>query len=334
MCKKQCGDENGFKNHCTTEGHLRNMEKFSSDSDKYIESFSREFEKSYLDVLSHHHHTKRVNANYVYNELIQDKSHVHMNATKWDSLASFVRYLGETGKCEIEETERGWFVKWIDPEEIAREVARRKRDEADARLEKRRLDVLLRNQKETSNVQLHDEQGHNQEEEDDGRPVESEIIMQAPTKKLKILAPSSLFASSTDDPVEEAISDANTALREDDAPTWLLPGIIVRINSSKVGPSLKNEKAVVLDVRNDHADLIILKSGQDAVEVPSKRLESVIPAKGGRVVVLGLHKKRGLRGHVEAVNPTDSRVTVLLDNGDKEDFDFEDVSKLFEEDTV
>ena len=61
--------------------------------------------------------------NVVYQQYISDKNHVHMNATCWVTLTSYVRHLGRTGQCEIDETEKGWFITWIkkDPEEEERE---------------------------------------------------------------------------------------------------------------------------------------------------------------------------------------------------------------------
>lgn len=37
-----------------------------------------------------------------------------MNATKWLSLTGFVKWLGREGHCIVDETEKGWFVTWID----------------------------------------------------------------------------------------------------------------------------------------------------------------------------------------------------------------------------
>ena len=87
--------------HCTTEGHLRKMEEFSSKAGSFTDKFSREFEKTFMDTLIHGHNTKRVFANVVYNEMIKDKKHVHMNATRWPSLAAFVQHLGASGKVCI-----------------------------------------------------------------------------------------------------------------------------------------------------------------------------------------------------------------------------------------
>ena len=48
-----------------------------------------------------------------------------MNATSWTTLTGFVRYLGRTGKVVADETEKGWFITYIDrdPETIARQEA-------------------------------------------------------------------------------------------------------------------------------------------------------------------------------------------------------------------
>ena len=116
MCQKQCRDANGFKCHTMSEGHLRQMEIFRENPGKMMDEFSNKFENGFINLLSRRWRSKTVNANIVYNEFIHDKEHVHMNSTKWDSLTSFARYLGETGKCTLEESERGLMLRWIDPD--------------------------------------------------------------------------------------------------------------------------------------------------------------------------------------------------------------------------
>ncbi len=137
MCSRQMRDENGFKCHLTSESHLRQMKIFCSNSSGMLDSFSSDFEKSYLETLYRRHRTKRMNANNVYQELIQDKDHVHMNATKWTTLSDFVQYLGKSGKCVVEETERGWYVTYIerDPTILAQQENYKRRVEAEQREE-------------------------------------------------------------------------------------------------------------------------------------------------------------------------------------------------------
>lgn len=141
MCAKQCRDENGFRCHLTSDSHLRQMKIFSDNATGILDQFSQEFEKFYLDTLRRRHGTKRVNANGIYQEVIQDKHHIHMNATKWVTLSDFVQYLGKTGKCTVDETERGWYVQYIqrDPVLLARQEALQKRVEAEKREEERTL---------------------------------------------------------------------------------------------------------------------------------------------------------------------------------------------------
>ena len=135
MCQKQCRDENGFKCHLTSDSHLRNMRVFRDNAGGMMDSFSREFETAYLETLRRRHGTQRMNANNVYQEVIQDKGHIHMNATKWATLTHFVQYLGKKGVCVVEETERGWYVTYIerDPALLERKEKLKLKLEADAR---------------------------------------------------------------------------------------------------------------------------------------------------------------------------------------------------------
>jgi DNA/RNA-binding protein KIN17 len=137
MCEKQCRDANGFKCHMTSESHLRQMKIFSERAGAFMDRYSKEFEKMYLDTLRMRHSTATVNANNVYQEVIQDKNHVHMNSTIWATLSDFVKYLGKMGKCVVEETERGWYVTYIerDVAKLGREEALHRRQQAEQEAE-------------------------------------------------------------------------------------------------------------------------------------------------------------------------------------------------------
>ena len=71
--------------------------------------------------------TKRVKANTVYQEFIHDKHHQHMNSTRWVTLTEFVKHLGRTGVARVDETEKGWFLAWIDnsPKALEKQVRSR-----------------------------------------------------------------------------------------------------------------------------------------------------------------------------------------------------------------
>ena len=142
MCSKQCRDENGFKCHQTSEGHLRQMRIFAENPGKVMHTYSSEFEQNFLEVLSRRHGTKRVHSNVVYQEYIQDKQHVHMNSTKWETLTNFILYLGKSGKAVVDETEKGWYLAWIDrdPAAMAKQAAleRKRKHDVDDETRKER----------------------------------------------------------------------------------------------------------------------------------------------------------------------------------------------------
>lgn len=91
---------------------------------KHISDFSSEFQHDFVQLLSRRFGTKRVKANSVYQEFIQDKNHLHMNATRWVTLTEFAKHLGRSGIARVDETEKGWFIAWIDnsPQALAKQV--------------------------------------------------------------------------------------------------------------------------------------------------------------------------------------------------------------------
>lgn len=133
MCQKQCRDENGFKCHCMSESHQRQMQIFGQNPHRIVDGYSEEFEDSFLEHMRRSHRFSRVAATVVYNEYIHDRNHVHMNSTQWATLTEFVKYLGRTGKCKVEETPKGWFMTYIDrdSETLFKERQKNKRIKAD-----------------------------------------------------------------------------------------------------------------------------------------------------------------------------------------------------------
>lgn len=124
VCEKQCRDENGFKCHAASEAHLRQMLVVGEHAGKHIADYSSNFQSEFVQLLSRRFGTNRVKANTVYQEFIQDKHHLHMNATRWVTLTEFVKHLGRSGLARVDETEKGWFLAWIDnsPKALAKQV--------------------------------------------------------------------------------------------------------------------------------------------------------------------------------------------------------------------
>ena len=47
--QKACRDENGFKCHQTSDGHLKQMRLFAENPAMVMQGYSAEFEKNFLD---------------------------------------------------------------------------------------------------------------------------------------------------------------------------------------------------------------------------------------------------------------------------------------------
>jgi len=112
------------------------MEMFTENSGRYMDEFSTAFEEGMLEIIARKARSQRMSANVCYREYISDRNHFHMNSTIWETLTDFVMYLGRTGKAEVDETEKGWFVTFIDrdPERLRKleERAKRERTELDS----------------------------------------------------------------------------------------------------------------------------------------------------------------------------------------------------------
>lgn len=98
VCRKQCRDENGFKSHIRSPFHLKNISQVTT---KDIEDYTEKFENDFLKLLKMTHGEKKIEANKFYNQFIQDKEHIHMNATTFTSLTRFIKHLSKEGKIRV-----------------------------------------------------------------------------------------------------------------------------------------------------------------------------------------------------------------------------------------
>jgi DNA/RNA-binding protein KIN17 len=55
-----------------------------------------------------------------------------MNATRWVTLTEFIKYLGRAGMAHVDETDKGWFIAWIDrsPKALEKQEASLKKERA------------------------------------------------------------------------------------------------------------------------------------------------------------------------------------------------------------
>ncbi|EPY51650.1 hypothetical protein SPOG_00075 [Schizosaccharomyces cryophilus OY26] len=162
-CQKQMRDENGFKCHTQSEGHIRRMTLIAENPGKHIQDFSNQFLRDFVTLLRTAHGEKKVQFNKFYQEYIRDKQHVHMNATRWHTLTEFCKFLGRQSICRVEETEKGFFISYIDknPEALRRAEANRKRElqeKSDEETHLRLLNEQIQRAKEAYTMQHADEE--------------------------------------------------------------------------------------------------------------------------------------------------------------------------------
>lgn len=98
VCNKQCRDQNGFKSHVKSPSHLKNISTVTQDD---ILEFTKLFEENFLNTLKTNHGEKKIAVNKLYNEIIKDRDHIHMNATSFKSLIGFIKYLSKEGKIKV-----------------------------------------------------------------------------------------------------------------------------------------------------------------------------------------------------------------------------------------
>ncbi|KAJ1910939.1 hypothetical protein IWQ60_010386 [Tieghemiomyces parasiticus] len=208
MCEKQCRDANGFKCHCLSESHQRQMALFADDPSKYLETFSQTFQEEYVALLARRYNTQRVAANQVYQELIADRHHLHMNATKWDTLTDFVKHLGREGIARVDETPRGWFVAWVDnsPEALERQAAVLKKERGS----------LSDEQREQRLLQEQIERARQAAGSDSEKDVYTELHRDDPEAKITLAL--KLTGKSADSGASSVVATPTDAAKGDDNP--------------------------------------------------------------------------------------------------------------------
>ncbi|KAI0883184.1 domain of Kin17 curved DNA-binding protein-domain-containing protein [Annulohypoxylon maeteangense] len=210
ICEKQCRDANAFKMHTQSESHTRKMLLVGEDPKKYIEQFSTEFKKDFLQLLRTSHGEKGVLINHFYQNYIANKEHIHMNATKWHSLTDFAKHLGREGICKVEETDKGIQVAWIDdsPEALRRkEAVRRKemQDKGDEEREQMMIREQIRRARKAAGQPIDDDN-----ENDNDKAEESGGLKRQEGEKIKL----SFGAKPTSQPAPAASLDKPTSTPE------------------------------------------------------------------------------------------------------------------------
>lgn len=325
MCQKQCRDENGFKCHTLSESHHRQLLLFAENAHRYMDQFSREFSQGYLNLLKRQFGTRRVPANRVYQEYISDRGHIHMNATQWLTLTAYVKWLGRTGQCTVDETEKGWYITYIDkdPETLAAQERKAKKEKLDKDDEARLMDFI---EKQVEKAK----EGTKEEESEtfktplmrpeNDTPLVLDIKLKPKPKLLPIFNIKQEKIQTEDFEQEKATSSKSINEKsekqkrsndsremkyvkkiksENDSSViegWLKEDLMVKVITRSLGDKYYKAKGVVQTIEEDgFVGKVKLKSPEEVnghiIRLDQEYLETVIPAIGKEVLILwGKHK--------------------------------------------
>lgn len=135
-----------------------------------------------------------------------------MNATRWVTLTEFVKHLGRSGIARVDETEKGWFIAWIDnsPKALAKQEASIKKERATMSDEQREraliAEQIARAEREKK------EKGESPEEEE--RSQVEEGLKRDEGEKLKLsfsMKPPAATASRSTSPPDADTPGSSTA---------------------------------------------------------------------------------------------------------------------------
>ncbi|KAG8391459.1 hypothetical protein BUALT_Bualt01G0190000 [Buddleja alternifolia] len=334
MCQKQCRDENGFKCHCMSESHQRQMQVFGQNPTRIVDGYSEEFESMFLEHMKRSHRFSRIAATVVYNEYIADRHHVHMNSTQWATLTDFVKYLGKTGKCKVEETPKGWFITYIDrdSETLFKEKMKNKRIKADIVDEEKQEREIQRQIERAAQMMVME--GNEKGGEEELEVIKSRLLEKNDgegDKKIKLSLGSSrknvetnerrdgsklVFdegeydnksgkrkregeksgknASVLDELMREEEKAKERSNRKD---YWLFQGIVVKVMSRALAEKgYYKQKGVVRKVIDKYYGEIEMLETKHVLRVDQEELETVLPQIGGLVkIVNGAYRGESAR---------------------------------------
>nr|CAB3259130.1 DNA/RNA-binding protein KIN17 [Phallusia mammillata] len=358
MCQKQCRDENGFKCHCMSESHQRQLLLAGEKPGAFNNFFSDEFFKDFMQTLKTSFGTKRVQNNVVYNEYISHKEHIHMNATRWYTLTAFTKWLGREGHCKVDETEKGWFIQYIDrdPRVLARQKELEKQKARERDDEERHAKVIEEMVKRGQEAEASSSSREFTELKRDDEDEKVAFNLTAPTipetkvssdgknsfKKMNQLGSKRKQAGTLEKSVKKKKSALDEIMTAEEVKkkvsqrteNWLTPETVVKVTTKRLGEKYYKKKAVVKEVNNKFTAVVKMLDSGDKIKLDQMHVETVIPALGRKVIVVN----GGYRNAVAIMESVDIKkfsATIKIVEGPLsgrivENVKYEDISKKHE----
>jgi len=284
-----------------------------------MDTYSSTFEKDFVYLLKRRWPRTRVHANLVYNEFVSDRHHTHMNATMWESLTQFIKHLGRSGQAVVEDTPKGWYITYKDPDAIAEKEAQLKKAKLDLDDEERNIKFiekqigLAKKNEHTEEVVEKPAEKEKEKEKEKQEPPEpvkiafgfenvnktsvksSSSLVEKPSQAVNALVEFGLdpeltiknktSKKSTLEVIMEAEEHKKELLNRKDY--WLYPNIVVKIINSALGDGkYYKKKGLVTKVVDLFVAEIQMLEFPDIIRLDQSQLETVIPPIGGRVLIV------------------------------------------------
>uniref|UniRef100_A0A671XVV4 Kin17 DNA and RNA binding protein n=1 Tax=Sparus aurata TaxID=8175 RepID=A0A671XVV4_SPAAU len=324
MCQKQCRDENGFKCHCMSESHQRQLLLASEDPNKFMDYFSDEFKNEFLELL------RRRFGNLSY------KTNINVVEEVKSCVESF---------CKVDETPKGWYVQYIDrdPETIRLQEEQARRKKADLDDEERSAKFINeqvrrgRDGKEIEETPVFTELKRESEEEKIAFNLGASACVAGPSKPSSALGASALkaaaaAAASSSTKRKDAGSDSRSEKKKKSAleeimemearkkkkldavrtDYWMQPNIVIKVVTKRLGEKYHKKKGVVMEVRDKYAAVVKMIDSGDKLKLDQNHVETVIPAPGKRVLILN-GPYRDVEAVLEGIDEKNFSATLTLE---------------------
>lgn len=291
-----------------------------------------------------------------------------MNSTEWATLTDFVKYLGRTGKCKVEETPKGWFITYIDrdSETLFKEKMKNKRIKADIVDEEKMEKEIQRQIERAEQMMMNGANDKGGEEEgiksrmlekndgegekkiklslgqmkkniemngkrDSSRLMFDEVESESNSGKRKREGENlGKNASVLDELMKEEEKARERSNRKD---YWLFEGIIVKVMSKALADKgYYKQKGVVRKVIDKYYGEIEMLENKHLLRVDQEELETVLPQIGGIVkIVNGAY--RGENARLLAIDTDNFCAKVQIEKGIYDGrvlkaVEYEDICKL------
>jgi DNA/RNA-binding protein KIN17 len=305
-----------------SEDHKQQLHLFSEKPEKYIDTFSADFEHGYLEVLKRNFGAKLVNANSVYQNYLSQTDHIHMNSTRWETLTDFVKCLGRQGKCVVEEHEKGWYIQATTG--MQKDHVHKK---------------MYRDNQEKMMAFITKQIGRGKECDKRQSPVFTEFVREREEDKVVVNLnfkdskeqknrAEKRKASALDDIIKDEKRKKHHINRKD---YWLVEGIVVKMIAKSLGDKYYKKKGVVSEVSNKYVATVLMLDSGHKVKLDQAHLQTVIPAVGRPVVVVN-RAYRGCSATLKELHEKKFCVTIEISSGPLkgrivDNVEYEDISK-------